>query len=82
MKTIHYYNTHARTHACMHACTHTQTLTCKKMSTNRLPEFLPLGDLFCWQGVLGQTHLDSESFQILQKRQTVSLHDSVIYLGQ
>lgn len=68
---------HAPTH--MRAWTRAHTLPSllgKKLSAKRLPEFLPLGDLFCWQGVLGQTHLDSESFQILQQRQTVSLLNS------
>lgn len=33
---------------------------------NKLPVFLLLEGQFCWQGVLGQTHLDNESFQILK----------------
>lgn len=45
---------------------------------NKLPVFLLLEGQFCWQGVLGQTHLDSESFQILKwKSENKRDHDII-----
>lgn len=57
--------------------THTHTHTYSEDISHSLPVFLPLGGLFCWQGVLWQTRPDSESFQILGQKRFVSFRDNL-----